>query len=112
MLAIFFCRYYQCDSGGAVNRKSSFWVSHSFKPYIEKLTLNVPSSLQEHQDTDDIRIRFNPVTCYAGNVSVFSKVLFLRVTHKYSSVNCNVCNQAPQQLSSHHVFIVILPGLK
>ena len=82
MLAIF-CRYYEeCDSGGAVNRKSSFWVSHSFKPYIEKLTLNVASSLPEHQDTDDIRIRFNPVACYAGNVSVFSKMLFLSVTHK------------------------------
>ena len=72
-----YCRYNEaCDGREDINRKSVLHFPPSFKPYLEKLTLNIGGGQPGGKDTGDIRIRFNPITCYAGNVYLLSKVFF------------------------------------
>ena len=75
-MSVYFRYYEACSDGEDKNRKSVLHFPPSSKPYLEKMTLKIGGGPPGAKDTGDIRLRFNPITCYAGNVYLLSKVFF------------------------------------
>ena len=61
------------------NRRSALRYFYSFKPYIEKMNFETNSGGNGGTELEeDIRIRVNPIVCYAGNDCFQFCAVFLR----------------------------------